>query len=129
MGIRLYCISSSGSGRINSFLTIDKIIKKAVPISQIIYQRRGRIFIPLRTYYFSPMIRNSLAMKFIYKEVFNINIQKKMSFEQKLFVILLNILTIKKSYIYQYDQGIDIRKQASNKTYYLKILKPYLDNI
>jgi hypothetical protein len=125
--IRIYYINNKYS-KINSFLIMDQIIKKAVPISKIIYQRRGRIFIPLKTYYFNPIIRNSLAMKFIYKETSKIPIQKSIFFEQKLLILLLNILTIRKSsYIYQYDQGRAIRKKSWNRNYYLKVLEKILE--
>lgn len=127
--IRIYYINGHTFLRINSFSLMDTMIKKAVPVSKIIHQRRGRIFIPLRTYYFSQLIRNSLGMKFIYTETSNIHTQKKMSFEQKLLITLLNILTMKKSYIYQHDKSRDIRKKASNRNYYLKILKSYFGNM
>jgi len=127
--IRIYYINNKYS-RVNSFLIMDQIIQKAVPFFKIIYQRRGRIFIPLKTYIFCPTIRNSLAMKFIYKETSNIPIQKSIFFEQKLLILLLNILTIKKSsYIYQYDQGRSIRKKAWNRSYYLKVLQKVFDRV
>ena len=130
--IRMYYVNRSYYNyKINSFLLMNRIAKKVVPVSKIIYQRRGRIFIPLKTYYFNQIIRNSLAIKFIYNEISNISISKSTLFEQKLLIILLNILTIKKNHINEYHESKDTRKKASNRNYYLKILKkgfgPYFE--
>merc|ERR1711934_876884 len=47
----------------NSFDVLSDIVKRAIPLSKIIYQRRGRHFIPLMTFVYSQDIRISLGLK------------------------------------------------------------------
>merc|ERR1712224_363591 len=47
--------------RKNSLLILNKLIKQVIPLSKIIYQRRGRSLIPLMTFVYSSDIRNSLG--------------------------------------------------------------------
>merc|ERR1711885_110032 len=57
----------------NSFFILKKIVKRSIPLSKVIYQRRGRIFIPLTSFIYSQDIRNSLGLKLILNENKNIS--------------------------------------------------------
>merc|ERR1712226_1135876 len=94
----------------NAYSILNKLVKKAVPVSKIIYQRRGRIFIPLTNVIY--MQSHQLA-----------NLPKnKNSFNFKLFITLLDIL-MSNNFIYQSEISTDIRKEAYNKGYFLKTFK------
>lgn len=109
----------------NSFVILNKIIKQAIPLSKIIYQRRGRNLIPLMTFVYSPDIRNSLGFKYILNESKKMQGYGSDSYENKLFISLLNILVSNKKddFVYQSDQNSDTRKEAYSKGYFLKTLK------
>merc|ERR1712224_26617 len=68
----------------NSFILLNKIVKKSIPLSKIIYQRRGRNLIPLMTFLYSSDIRDSLGLKYILKEVSKIKGLDLNSYENKL---------------------------------------------
>merc|ERR1712210_722 len=107
---------------INSFKILNRIVKKAIPLSKIVYQRRGRNLIPLMTFIYSQQIRNSLGIKLILN---TINISDSNSFETQLLVSILDILisSNKNNFIYQGDKDSSIRKEAYSKGYFLKTLK------
>lgn len=109
----------------NSFVILNKIIKQAVPLSRIIYQRRGRNLIPLMTFVYSPDVRNSLGLKYILNESKKTQGYGSDSYENKLFISLLNILVSnkKEDFVYQSDQNSDIRKEAYSRGYFLKTLQ------
>merc|ERR1711881_241516 len=79
---------------INSFKVLNTIVKRAIPLSKIVYQRRGRNLIPLMTFIYSQQIRNSLGIKLIPSN--------------------------KNNFIYQGDKDSSIRKEAYSKGYFLK---------
>jgi hypothetical protein len=114
----------------NSFRVLNLLIKRSIPLVKIIYQRRGRSLIPLMTFVYSQDIRNSLGFKFILTE----NNRNKGSFiysyENRLFLNLLNILfsNIEEDFIYQSDKNSDVRKEAYSRGYYLKTLKARFRN-
>merc|ERR1712230_11972 len=81
---------------VNSFKVLNTIVKRAIPLSKIVYQRRGRNLIPLMTFIYSQQIRNSLGIKLI--------------------------LSNKNNFIYQGDEDSSIRKEAYSKGYFLKTL-------
>merc|ERR1711981_201362 len=92
----------------------------------IIYQRRGRNFIPLMTFVYSQDIRISLGLKHILNLTNNeINGLVFKSYRNKLLINLLDILTVNRDtdFIYQSDKNSDIRKEAYSKGYYLKTFK------
>jgi len=109
----------------NSFFILKKIVKKAIPLSKIIYQRRGRIFIPLTTFIYSQDIRNSLGVKLILKENKSISGLPESSYKNRLLINLLDILILnnKDDFIYQSDKDTDVRKEAYSRGYFLKTLK------
>lgn len=109
----------------NSFIVLNDLIKRAIPLSKIIYQRRGRNLIPLMTFIYSPDIRNSLGFKYILNEASKIKGLGINSYDNKLLINLLDILISNKQddFIYQSDKDSDIRKEAYNRGYYLKTLK------
>merc|ERR1712037_163787 len=109
----------------NSFDVLSDIVKRAIPLSKIIYQRRGRHLIPLMTFIYSPDIRNSLGFKYVLNEASKIKGLTSNSYENKLLINLLDILISNKQddFIYQSDKDSDIRKEAYNRGYYLKTLK------
>jgi len=109
----------------NSFVILNKIIKQAIPLSKIIYQRRGRNLIPLMTFVYSPDIRNSLGFKYILNESKKTQGYGSDSYESKLFISLLNILVSNKKddFVYQSDQNSDTRKEAYSRGYFLKTLQ------
>ena len=109
----------------NSFIVLNDLIKRAIPLSKIIYQRRGRNLIPLMTFIYSPDIRNSLGFKYVLNEASKIKGLTSNSYENKLLINLLDILISNKQddFIYQSDKDSDIRKEAYNRGYYLKTLK------
>jgi len=111
--------------RKNSLLLLNKLIKRIVPLSKIIYQRRGRSLIPLTTFIYSSDIRNSLGLKHILRESNKISGFGLSSYENKLLVYLLDILISKhkNDLIYQFDQDSEIRKEAYNRGYFFKTLK------
>jgi hypothetical protein len=115
----------------NSFILLNEIIKKAIPLSKIIYQRRGRNLIPLMTFIYSSNIRNSLGLKYILKETSNIKGLALNSYENKLLINLLDILisTSNEDFIFQSDKDSDLRKEAYNRGYYLKTLKAKFKNV
>merc|ERR1712187_847017 len=100
---------------------INDLIKRATPLSKIIYQRRGRNLIPLMTFIYSSDIRNSLGFKYVLTRTKNIG----NFYKNKLLINLLDILISNKkdNFIYQSDQDSDVRKEAYNRGYYLKTLK------
>jgi len=113
----------------NSFIALNEIIKKAIPLSKIIYQRRGRNLIPLMTFIYNPKIRNSLGFKYILKETSKVKGPDLNSYESKLLIHLLDILTTSdEDFIFQSDKDSDLRKEAYNRGYYLKTLKAALKN-
>jgi len=103
---------------------LNELVKKAVPISKIIYQRRGRIFIPLTNVIYNQNIRTSLGIKQIYMQSHRLSNlpKKKNSFNFKLFITLLDIL-MSNNFIYQSEMTTDIRKDAYTKGYFLKTFK------
>ena len=109
----------------NSFCILKNIVKKAIPLSKIIYQRRGRIFIPLTSFIYSQDIRNSLGVKLILKENNSISGLFKNSYKNRLLINLLDILVLnnKDDFIYQSDKDKDVRKEAYSRGYFLKTLK------
>merc|ERR1712025_1024661 len=111
--------------RKNSLLILNKLIKQVIPLSKIIYQRRGRSLIPLMTFVYSSDIRNSLGLKHILKESSKIQGFGLNSYENKLLIYLLDILITKhkNDLIYQYEQDSDVRKEAYNRGYFFKTLK------
>ena len=119
-------IYNSGNRQKNSFLVLNKIIKQAIPLSKIIYQRRGRNLIPLMTFVYSPNIRNSLGLKYILNKSNN-RVQGLIanSYENKLLINLLDILISNKKddFVYQSDKDSDVRKEAYNRGYFIKTLK------
>jgi hypothetical protein len=110
---------------INSFKILNRVVKKAIPLSKIVYQRRGRNLIPLMTFIYSQQIRNSLGIKLILSNKNKINILDSNSFETQLLVSILDILisSNKNNFIYQDDKDSSIRKEAYSKGYFLKTLK------
>jgi len=112
-----------------AYSLLNELVKKAVPVSKIIYQRRGRIFIPLTNVIYNQNIRTSLGMKQIYMQshkLFNLP-KKKNSFNFKLFITLLDIL-MSKNFVYQSEISTDIRKEAYTKGYFLKTFKARYQN-
>lgn len=118
----LYRVSNTKK---NSFTVLSDLIKRAIPLSKIIYQRRGRNLIPLMTFIYSPDIRNSLGFKYILNESSKIKGLSIHSYENKILINLLDILISNKQddFVYQPDKDSDIRKEAYNRGYYLKTLK------
>jgi len=112
-----------------AYSVLNTLVKKAVPISKIIYQRRGRIFIPLTTVIYNQNIRTSLGVKQIYTQSHQLsNLPKKEnSFNFKLLITLLDILT-SSNFVYQSEIRTDIRKEAYNKGYFLKTFKSRYQN-
>jgi hypothetical protein len=109
-----------------SLSLLKKIIKKSIPLSKIIYQRRGRIFIPILTYFFRYEIRESIGIKHIYKNCDNISNSSKNTFENKILISLLDILLVKDKLVFQSDINMSTRKEALNKGYIFKTIKPWL---
>lgn len=109
----------------NSFKVLNLIIKKSIPLSKIVYQRRGRNFIPLMTFVYSQDIRNSLGLKSILSNKNKITGLVKDSFENHLLINLLDILILytEDDFVYQGDKDSSVRKEAYSKGYYLKTLK------
>ena len=77
------------------------------------------------TFVYSPDIRNSLGFKYILNESKKMQGYGSDSYENKLFISLLNILVSNKKddFVYQSDQNSDTRKEAYSKGYFLKTLK------
>lgn len=111
--------------RKNSLLILNKLIKRVIPLSKIIYQRRGRSLIPLMTFVYSSDIRHSLGLKHILKESNKIQGFGLNSYENKLLIYLLDILISRQQtdLIYQFEQDSDIRKESYNRGYFFKTLK------
>jgi len=109
----------------NSFFILKKIVKRSIPLSKIIYQRRGRIFIPLTSFIYSQDIRNSLGLKLILNENKNISGLFKNSYKNRFLVNLLDFLILKNKddFIYQSDKDANLRKEAYSRGYFLKTLK------
>merc|ERR1712232_1003000 len=109
----------------NSFTILNDLIKRAIPLSKIIYQRRGRNLIPLMDFIYSQDIRNSLGIKYIYNQSNLVAGIPLNSYEKKLIIYLLDILILKNAddFIYQSDKDSDIRKEAYNRGYLFKTLK------
>merc|ERR1712084_190582 len=107
-----------------AYSLLTELVKKAVPVSKIIYQRRGRIFIPFTNVIYNQNIRTSLGIKQIYMQSHQLsNLPKnKNSFNFKLFITLLDIL-MSNNFIYQSEISTDIRKESYTKGYFLKLLK------
>jgi len=110
---------------INSFKILNKLIKKAIPLSKIIYQRRGRNIVPLTTFIYSQEIRNSLGIKLILSNKNMVKLSDYKSFENQLLINTLDLLifTTKDNFIYQSDKDSAIRQEAYSKGYFLKTLK------
>jgi hypothetical protein len=116
----------------NSFNVLKNLVKRAIPLSKIIYQRRGRNYIPLMTFVYSPNVRTSLGIKYILNTTSNkIDGLVLKSYTDKLAINLLDILINNKSddFIYQPDKNTDIRKEAYSKGYYLKTFKATFKNL
>merc|ERR1711988_412826 len=111
--------------RKNSLLLLNKLIKGIIPLSKIIYQRRGRSLIPLMTFIYSSDIRNSLGLKHIFRESNKVSGFGLSSYENKLLMYLVDILISKRKndLIYQFEQDSEIRKEAYNRGYFFKTLK------
>ena len=111
--------------RKNSLLLLNKLIKRVVPLSKIIYQRRGRSLIPLMTFIYSSDIRNSLGLKHVLRESNKISGFGLNPYENKLLIYLVDILITKhkNDLIYQFEQDSDTRKEAYNRGYFFKTLK------
>jgi len=107
-----------------AYNVLNTLVKKATPLSKIIYQRRGRIFIPLTNVIYNQNIRTSLGMKQIYMKSYQlVNLPtNKNSFNFKLFITLLDILMCN-NFVYQSEISTDIRKESYTKGYFLKTLK------
>jgi len=107
-----------------AYSVLNELVKKAVPVSKIIYQRRGRIFIPLTNVIYNQNIRTSLGIKQIYTQSHQlINLpKKKNSFNFKLFITLLDIL-MSNNFRYQSEIHTEVRKEAHSKGYFLKTFK------
>jgi len=108
---------------------LNELVKKAVPVSKIIYQRRGRIYIPLSNVIYNQNIRTSLGIKQIYIQSHQLsNLPKnKNLFNFKLFITLLDIL-MSNNFVYQSEITTDIRKEAYTKGYFLKTFKARYQN-
>jgi len=108
---------------------LNELVKKAVPVSKIIYQRRGRIFIPFTNIIYNQNIRTSLGIKQIYIQSHQLSNlpKKKNSFNFKLFITLLDIL-MSNNFVYQSGINPDIRKEAYTKGYFLKTFKARYQN-
>jgi len=109
----------------NSVAILEKIIKRSIPLSKIIYQRRGRNMIPLMNFVYNSNIRNSLGFKCILSNSNTIIGLSKDSYEKKLLINLLDILVLDQNegFVYQADKNSDVRKEAYNRGYFLKTLK------
>ena len=116
---------------INSFKVLNSIVKKAIPLSKIVYQRRGRNLIPLMTFIYSQEIRNSLGIKLILSDENHINGLPSYSFENKLLIKVLDILFASgnSNFIYQSNINSPVRKEAYSKGYFLKTLKSNLHKL
>lgn len=114
----------------NSFRVLNLLIKRSIPLVKIIYQRRGRSLIPLMTFVYSQDIRNSLGLKFILTENNKSRGLVNNSYEDRLFINLVDILisNSEEGFIYQPDKDSDIRKEAYSRGYYLKTLKARFKN-
>ena len=114
----------------NSFHVLNLLVKRSIPLVKIIYQRRGRSLIPLMNFVYSQDIRNSLGLKFILTQNNKNKGLVSDSYENRLFITLLDILfsNIEEDFIYQSDKGSDIRKEAYSRGYYLKTLKARFRN-
>merc|ERR1712187_1086102 len=114
----------------NSFYVLNLLVKRSIPLVKIIYQRRGRSLIPLMNFVYSQDIRNSLGLKFILTENNKNKDLFAYSYENRLFLNLLNILfsNIEEDFIYQSDKNSDVRKEAYSRGYYLKTLKARFRN-
>merc|ERR1712157_208450 len=112
-----------------AYSLLNELVKKAVPVSKIIYQRRGRIFIPLTNVIYNQNIRTSLGMKQIYMKSYQlVNLPtNKNLFNFKLFITLLDIL-MSNNFVYQSEITTDIRKEAYTKGYFLKTFKARYQN-
>ena len=112
-----------------AYSLLTELVKKAVPVSKIIYQRRGRIFIPFTNVIYNQNIRTSLGIKQIYMQSHQLsNLPKnKNSFNFKLFITLLDIL-MSNNFIYQSEMIADTRKEAYTKGYFLKTFKARYQN-
>merc|ERR1712051_45188 len=108
----------------NSFKILNLIVKKAIPLSKIVYQRRGRNLIPLMTFIYSQEIRNSLGIKLILGNKNKVKILDSNSFETQLLVSILDLLISSNTnnFIYQSDKDSSVRKEAYSKGYFLKTL-------
>lgn len=115
----------------NSFSILKKIVKKSIPLSKIIYQRRGRNLIPLMDFVYSQDIRNSLGIKHIYSQSNLVSGISQSSYEKKLIIYLLDILILKNAddFIYQSDKDSVTRKEAYNRGYLFKTLKAKSTNL
>lgn len=109
----------------NSFFILKKIVKRSIPLSKVIYQRRGRIFIPLTSFIYSQDIRNSLGLKLILNENKNISGLFQNSYKNRFLVNLLDFLILKNKddFMYQSDKDANLRKEAYSRGYFLKTLK------
>jgi len=113
--------------KINSSEVLNVIIKRAIPLYKIIYQRRGRNFIPLMTFIYNKNVRLSLGFKYILN-LNKINGLVLRSYKNNLLINLLDIIVNYKDndFIYQGDKDSKIRKEAYSKGYFLKTFKAKL---
>ena len=78
------------------------------------------------TYFFRHEIRESLGIKHIFNCSYNISGLYINSLEKKLVISLLDILLFKNKYLFQSDIDMFTRKEAINKGYIFKTIKPWL---
>merc|ERR1739848_689711 len=99
----------------NSFHVLNLLVKRSIPLVNFVY---------------SQDIRNSLGLKFILTQNNKNKGFVSDSYENRLFITLLDILfsNIEEDFIYQSDKGSDIRKEAYSRGYYLKTLKARFRN-
>lgn len=108
----------------NTYKVLNLIVKQSIPLYKIIYQRRGRSLVPLMNFVYTRDIRTSLGLKFILT-CRNNELKSNYSYEGRLFLNLLNILTlnIEENFVYQSSMDSDVRKEAYSKGYFVKTFK------
>jgi len=108
----------------NVYLVLKKIYMKHIPLYKIIYQRRGRIYIPLQTIFYHRFIRYSIGIKHLYIESQKIQGLPQNNIQNQLIILLLDMLSSnKESLLYQPNLNLNIRKEANNRSYHKKIFK------
>jgi len=108
----------------NIYKVLNLIVKQSIPLYKIIYQRRGRSLVPLMNFVYARDIRTSLGLKFILM-CKNNELKSIHSYEERLFLNLVKILTlnIKENFVYQSSMDSDVRKEAYSKGYFVKTFK------